>query len=145
MTQTQQVTLADFLLARIAEDEALAQDAAAALSMPEKGPSWHAVETADEGISVWSGALDEHWPSFYETEETKHISRWSPGRVLDECEARRRIVADLLTPSGLDEGDTDLAWAVMNGDRSQQIAITTLRLLALPYADHSDYRSEWRV
>jgi hypothetical protein len=43
-----------------------------------------------------------------------------PARVLAECEAKRRIVEQV---NGMEY---------------------VLRLLALPYADHEDYRPEWR-
>ena len=58
-------------------------------------------------------------------------TRYSPAamRMLAECEAKRRIVdryAYLYT-----HGDSgDMRWV--------------LPLLALPYADHPDYRPEWR-
>ena len=43
-----------------------------------------------------------------------------PARVLAECEAKRRIV-ELISSPGMQ----------------------VFRLLALPYADHPDYREEW--
>lgn len=54
-----------------------------------------------------------------------------PGRVLAECEAKRRIVAE----ANRFEGDDDPGAHVLVG---------VLELLALPYADHPDYREEWR-
>lgn len=80
-------TLTDFLLARIAEDEADVADPAAAL-------------------------------------------HYAPDRVLAECEAKRRIVE---RHSGCDE--------VSYGDTS---TCPDARDLALPYADHPDYRPEWK-
>ena len=61
----------------------------------------------------------------------RDVALYRPDRVLAECEAKRRIVeecghtVDRFTYSG------DLARAV-------------LALLALPYADHPDYRQEWK-
>lgn len=53
-------------------------------------------------------------------------------RVLSECEAKRRIV----------EAAT---WEMKDGSRvAYELDEDTLRLLALPYADHPDYRDEWR-
>ncbi len=56
-----------------------------------------------------------------------------PTRVLAECEARRRIVEGLVYVDQYDDPDTP----VMNVG-------WFLRLLALPYADKSGYREEWR-
>lgn len=52
-----------------------------------------------------------------------------PARVLAECEAKRRIV-EVAERFGTWEGG---------------MADVTLRYLALPYADHPDYRDEWKV
>ncbi len=66
-------------------------------------------------------------------------------RVLVECEAKRRVVAehpidtDVINPGCrvCDSTPEDGVW----GDGP----CATLRALALPYADHPDYREEWRV
>ena len=55
-----------------------------------------------------------------------------PARVLAECDAKRRIV---------ELADRDDNWRY--GMHSEAIG-EVLRLLALPYADHPDYREEWR-
>jgi len=57
--------LVDFLLARIAEDEAVARKASVG------SPQWH--QTAGDRIAP-------------------HVARWDPARVLAECEAKRRVV-----------------------------------------------------
>lgn len=85
------MTLADFLLARIAEDEA--------------------------GV----------------------IPEWqfgTPSRVLAECDAKRQIV-DMCGYHLEFSGDVTPA--------SDDLATATLHFLALPYADHPDYREEWRA
>ena len=100
------MTLTEFLLARIAEDE---REATACLDQYMRG---------DGGTK----------------------SRWV--RQLAECEAKRRIV-ERHRGFGFDE-----EWAPegycgeCEGTLSSPCA--TLRLLALPYADHPDYREEWR-
>ena len=83
------VTITEFLLARIAEDEAGARAVVGDRNAWDT-PEWDA-------------------------------SRWSPWRVLDECEAKRRLVGD--------EWYEDPE---------------TLRILAAIYSDHPDYRDEWR-
>src|SRR5262245_6868960 len=67
----------------------------------------------------------------------------SPARVLAEVAAKRRII-DEHRPKGPEEGcptcteQTITAWA------PEDSPCPTLRLLALPYDQHSDYREEWR-
>lgn len=57
--------------------------------------------------------------------ETEHIARWSPVRVLAECDAKRRLIEQLRsTWYALDARDSYLA---------------SLHLLALPYAGHPGY------
>jgi hypothetical protein len=87
------MTLTEFLLARIAEDEA-----------------W--VVTAECGCG-------DGWP------QRPHC----PDRVALECEAKRRIV----------ESEPD-EWE--NGEYRQWHY--TLSILAAVFADHPDYREEWR-
>lgn len=70
------MTITDFLLARIAEDEALAG----------------AVE-ADNFSQGPIGTGDDPWPS-----ERAFAEHLTPARVLAECEAKRRIVERALGP-----------------------------------------------
>jgi len=55
--------------------------------------------------------------------EHEHISIWNPTRVLTECEAKRRVLG--------------MGWATE--DLAELAAV-----LALPYADHPDYREGWK-
>jgi hypothetical protein len=105
---TTTLTLAEFLLARIAEDEAWA-------SSTTPPPTWF---VRGDGLRS---------PNY-------------PARVLVECEAKRRIV----------ENVTRCIQDAEDGPGSEclrytaQIVTPTLYALALPYADHPDYREEWR-
>jgi hypothetical protein len=98
---TDTLTLTDFLLARIAEDELDAND------YHETG--------AGECDLVFHGRVD---PNF-----GWKCTCGRPARVLAECEAKRRIV-ELHRQS----------WPV---------SLKILRILAVVYADHPDYRDEW--
>jgi hypothetical protein len=113
--------LAEFLLARIAEDEAVARAAAKDFLQ-------------DSGNSDWDGCTDAEWA---------WVTRWAPARVLAECEAKRQIVAlheDSHECSTYDHnGEIENCTWVLDGENC-----TTLRLLALPYVDHPDFRAEWR-
>jgi uncharacterized protein DUF6221 len=78
-----------------------------------------------------------------------HASPFDPARVLADCAAKRHIV---LTCREL-RPDTRILGARPEGMRDfplsphdqHQLAAVTLALLALPYADHRDYRAEWRL
>jgi hypothetical protein len=114
-------TLAEFLLARYAEDEA-------ELSDFEKSP-----HTVDCGTSQGYWANDPH--------RNGEGCRW-PARVLAECEAKRRIV-ELLSWEGPKDGLRNRVFGPA-ADTAFRIGVSTaLRLLALPYADHPEYRQEW--
>jgi hypothetical protein len=106
--------LADFLLARIDEESSLAYSAD------------QDAQTLDPITDDLSAEPGDH--------RILHMFRWSPARVLADCEAKRRIVEDYL--------------AQLNSHRSGWDARTPrdlpLRALALPYSDHPDYQDEWR-
>jgi hypothetical protein len=134
------MTLVEFLLARIAEDEASAR---AALPGPWEwerptgkwnGPEGY-IRSKPDGFLVVSniGAEYNHQLDIDAT-EAEHIVRWDPARVLAECEAKRRIVEGFAYVTHYESDDDS---AVLN-------AAHYLRLLALPYADHPDYREEWK-
>jgi len=101
------MTLNEFLLARIAEDEAVARDALAA--------------------------------EIY-TVEHEHMERWHPARVLAECEAKRGIVELAMSWAQTAEAHPEFRDA---GAISIELGYV-LRRLAQPYADHPDYREEWK-
>lgn len=67
------------------------------------------------------------------TTDALHIARWDPARVLAEIAAKRRILA--LEPDG-DHGGYPDGYSSAKHE--------ALALLALPYADHPDYREQWR-
>ena len=108
--------LTDFLLARIADDEAVAK-------------------SIDTG--AWEDAVST-------SRRFDHVWRWSPARVLAECEAKRRIVA-LHTGQhecvGIKYGKPD---CVLVAPGFMYEDDPTLLLLATPYTDHPDYREEWK-
>ena len=122
--------LAEWLLARIAEDE----DVARAAILPQYGQNGEWLTFDDKEhlsrTTVFARNWDDKLGQACETEMSwigrgarDHIARWDPARVLAECEAKRRLIA---------LGEKDSYWD------------DVLRILALPYADHPDYREEWR-
>jgi hypothetical protein len=152
------LTLTDFLLARIADDEAAARDA-----MDRAGAIWH--RELGRSIQDQNGG---HVVDYVDDDDAAaHIARHDPARVLAECEAKRRIVQfhkswPVLaeTPPTLEADPRDVT--AMTYRMSKQIAWTTeqkyretfgeepptgpmLRALAAVYADHEDYRAEWAL
>lgn len=142
------MTITEFLLARIAEDEADAKAAAEAKSsdwmmMREAvvGARWFAkdgwgmVFSAD---TVPSGAHEGDPLALWDDEGSRrlcpdpmaarHMARHDPARVLARCEADRRIVEDAL------------AFVPVEGSMAEAVLLR----LASVYADHPDYREAWR-
>ncbi|HEY4631806.1 MAG TPA: DUF6221 family protein, partial [Blastococcus sp.] len=106
----------------------LAADAAAASGRE----NWSA---GDVGLDGWRGTAE-------------HIARYDPARIMAECAAKRRAVLacrearpDLAFLGARPPGMADFP---MTPHDQHQFAALTLALLALPYADHPDYRPEWR-
>ncbi len=131
---TKTLTLTDFLLARIAEDEAVARLAAD-------------TEGAEKWATLPPGELpnvDAHMGTL------PHIARHDPARVLAECEAKRRIVelhdVDCYVGTGPDGDDEYFCEGCRTSTIDPaDIQCPTLRALTLSYADHPDYRDEWRA
>lgn len=96
--------LTEFLLARIAEDEAVARRAADEFDINDPFPAAHVT--------------------------------YAPARVLAECEAKRRIVEIMLDQ--IDLGRRAGRWL-----NWEDMAMQTLRALALPYRDHPDFDRAW--
>jgi hypothetical protein len=155
--------LVAFLQARLDEDEQWALAASAPYpyadgepGVPQAGVRWQWVEGPDWEPTQPDPAVDEFvaepgmacnlvsvetWPAGgrmmrrrFATEIIEldsaaagHIARHDPARVLREVEAKRQMLAfhDRAHPH---DGDP----------------CTTQRLLVLPYADHPDYRPEWK-
>ena len=122
------MTITEFLLARIAEDEAEAQRWAPDTSKwPDSDGEWSVRKTT----ARWqvNGGTSGHIASGSEA-AVRFIASHDPARVLLDCEAKRRIM------SFMDE-------VRLYGAPS--VALDILRALALPYADHPDYGlAEWR-
>ena len=120
---TATLTLTEFLLARIAEDEAAAY----------KDQPWK-----------WT---DEHSKPIPDLEEVEFYGAWSGmsmsvpvKRFLAECEAKRRIVERLGPLLDMFSREREEACGP-EIERAEDV----LEALALPYADHPDFRDEWRA
>ena len=133
------MTITQFLLARIADDEAVARDAFGAVP----GGKWMAAEADYEGISVWADDGDTSYG--YATTTTDHIARHDPARVLAECAAKRAIV-ELAEYADEAQGG-GAAIALFDGYREvypgRKAMLGVLPALASVYAEHPDYDAEW--
>lgn len=148
MTDTDE--LVAFLRARLGEDERVAREATAGpwRHNPDKhwrkpGTSWfeEAVFAGPAGSDATCVAGTGESDDSQSTADARHIALWDPARVLAEVAAKRRILDELdkerdqLERSGYRPTDVSPALA-----RLHRVA----RFLALPYADHADYREQWR-
>lgn len=118
--ETATLTLSEFLLARIAEVEVDAE-----WVHSKVGCNWGLVEI------------------FGNSECTCGY----PARVLAECEAKRRIVAEhRRVPCGNSRHQNGEHCSVCSYDDipREWHPCPTLRYLAAVYADHPDYRDEWK-
>jgi hypothetical protein len=116
-------SLTNFLLAHIAEDQTIAQ--AALNDVEPEAELWRSYAISDNA-----------YPSV-----EAHVEKWTPTRVLAECETKRRIV-ELHQPSaefGCCEG-----CSLYTDEHGNHGPCRTLRLLALPYADEQ-FQPEWRL
>lgn len=135
VSEAEIVGLADFLFARIGEDEAAAY--AVILDMSRwDNPDW-AADAMQVGASLPG-------PRF--------TARWAPFRVLAECEAKRQLIdyafrnAAVIDSEWGDCCPAEKIRAGVPGSSScygPDTAGELLCLLALPYVDHPDYQPGW--
>lgn len=145
--------LVEFLLSCIAEDEQVAK---AAITAPHGTGRWQGDRVVLDDGWVAAGLADRHGAIAFEVDDwgdaQTHVLHWDPWHVLAECDAKRKRVE-------LHEGDHECpsedsncgwwqpgtpVWPI--GDERETVApyCPTLRLEALPYADRTGYRQEWR-
>ncbi|RSN65431.1 hypothetical protein DMH01_03380 [Amycolatopsis sp. WAC 04182] len=142
-----------FLRAREDEREAAATAMKAVYPTP-----W---ETADRG---WMARVVADGPNFHEVirlDQTqapdaewlggvvRHIELGNPDFVLADVAAKRRIITLAQAANDLEdaiEGETSHgSRARARGEQPDpRVGDSILKQLALPYADHPDYREEWR-
>ena len=135
--------LTEFLLARIAEDEAVA--------LPARGPGdgeWASWNRSWDTSPMRDLAVDGVRVATLPMTIDEHVCRHSPARVLAECEAKRRIVAKYSWADGhrcATEKVDERCHEDGETHNAARDAWETLRILALPYADHRDYLPEWAL
>ncbi|MFI1562170.1 DUF6221 family protein [Streptomyces sp. NPDC020490] len=139
------------------EDERIAR-VAATLAVPTLGAmNWRSVEgPSDAGGTYWcitTTPPNDTAPvvelvgsgmsggGVHEEAVARHIAAHDPARVLREIDAKRAVLA-LHTQSIRDDGCQ--VCDVPGGRRLRPDACTTVRLLAVVYADRPGYRETWR-
>ncbi|MET8978538.1 DUF6221 family protein [Streptomyces sp. NPDC004539] len=135
--------LVEFLRARLDEDAELARS----------GETWTAF---DESPSAETRRVDvdhsfERVVACTRSWRALHIAAHDPARVLLEVDAKRRLLArgGPVCTSNCDEpgnepSNPDTNWTTPLEHHFDCAAYEAAQLLALPYADHLDYREEWR-
>ena len=146
------VELAAFLLARIAEDESMARAAADqwhsrwATADRQTAYGWRNGKLGAEPKMPMVVADNEHGSlmlmSLWENDQAtvRHVARHDPDRVLAECAAKRELIAWVQRYEVVAGAYPDLPRV----DGARNAARMALRYVALSYADHPDYREEWR-
>lgn len=110
---TSTLTLANFLLARFAEQKRTAEEA-------QERSSYGWADTAfDEAVELAEGE-GARKPAI------AHILQWDPARVLAELEVKRQVVR----------------WCTHHTANPYETG-PVLEMLAQPFADHPDYRQGW--
>ena len=137
------VNIAEFLTARLDEDEA----AAVALCGGRTG-RWHAyLEGGDDGWAFEAeggglGAIVEDEGLAY------YIARHDPARVLREVAAKRQLLEWCAAVT------EHFDWATLNqpgsllhdpNARATNTATLAMQAMATPYADHPDYQEGWKL
>jgi len=125
--------LVQFLCDRLDGDERAARRAGD--SFRQVGETGVIVATEGDRAEECASA---HWSGVAE-----HIVRHDPARVLAEVEAKRQLL-HLHRQMEDSEEMLDFCATCDAAGKYPEYPCQTLRLLALPYADHADYREEWR-
>lgn len=125
------MTLTEFLTARLDEDYETAFGGAPS---PWREGDWDGEHGGAREVLDRSGSVTAH---AYYGGTYGHVMRFDPARVLAEVEAKRQIVA-------LHEPVDDEPDGFCLHCDCDSWPCGTIAALALPYADHPDYREEWK-
>lgn len=148
------MTITEFLLARIAEDEAAAKAASpggwqfSGIASVAGGTLYdetrRIVDVVYERPDDHDGSIVRHLLSSEADANGLHIARHDPARVLAECEAKRRIMERHNAQPFFDDPESFYC-ATCNEGIGGFHPCPTLRALAAVYADHPDYDQAWSL
>ena len=119
------MTLTEFLEARLAEDELIAQ---AAIDGDAEWYALYAYRDVKDGEGHYVVLADSRYPT---AEQAAHIARHCPAQVLRQCEASRAVIAQFLRLDVLG----DLAGRNATED--------ALKQLASVHSEHPDFDQHW--
>jgi hypothetical protein len=144
--ETGRMNIAEFLTARLDEDEAAAKSLHVIDSRNWHTAEWYDGEfdkdhqTARADLRSSTGSITAH--GALPRPVAEHVARWQPARVLAEIEAKRRIIARYAYRRSMqpEDGTAPNRW-----DDLTRHYWEVCRDLAAPYADHPDYQPEWTV
>ena len=151
------MTITEFLLARISEDEAVALKASEQIGQRWCGgggelrtlahgdpratePCW--LQVAKMGSEYGPHGRPAEWETGWwpRVDAFTHMARHDPARVLAECAAKRAIIE--LCPE-VSLADRSIEIEMGHPEPDPDLGEQTLRTLAAIYADHPDYQTEW--
>ena len=148
------MTITEFLLARISEDEAVALKASEQIGQRWCGgggelrtlahgdpratePCW--LQVAKMGSEYGPHGRPAEWETGWwpRVDAFTHMARHDPARVLAECAAKRRIIeeCEVFYEDGLADGKPVTSGATL--------ALNVLSALAEAYAHHPDFDHAW--
>lgn len=134
-------SLPDFLLARIADEQAEAEAAIVVLKAANESVEWWVDGPGEKSGKFWIYDTGE---KFTHEAIAAHIARHDPARVLADCAARRAIVEFAVDNTGAAKAQR----ATGVGDyfiAAAETASTILRVMAQPYADHPEFDQAWAL
>jgi len=149
------MNITDFLEARIAEDEAAANNATGARWVVLSGVNASMVNIDPTNVrdEKWKyGRFGHIATTSHDAAYAEHIARHDPARVLAECAAKRAIIAEhapvdysgigMTSPNacslcGTELSMSDWEWVL------DSFPCPTLKALAAIYRDHPDYQEAW--
>lgn len=139
------MTITEFLLARIAEDEQAAQAASpggwqfSGIASVAGGALYdetrRIVDVVYEQPDDHDGSIVRHLLSGEADANGAHIARHDPARVLAECEAKRRIVERFMEAGREGSPDYELGYGLL----------FAVHAVAAVYASHPDYEEAWAL
>jgi hypothetical protein len=127
---TSTTTLSDWLLAQIAEDEAVAREA-----QGRRSGHW-----TQDGASIYDGHPMDEVVDWVYRDAWGHIARHDPARVLAQCEAHRRIVEKAQRAAVAFDHQINPATSAAAMAMDEVLAN-----LAAIYADRDGFREDWRA
>lgn len=134
-------TIIEFLNARLDEDEAAAQ----AVTAAGGHGGWEALPLAEldgRRALAWGSFIFAVMDPVPEGRAcAEHAARHDPARVLREIAAKRSIIEICVGQGYVEDGP--VPWSAAPPEAP--VTWFTLAELAAVYADHSDYRQEWKV